>query len=798
MKKILFAAVALVAMASCATEDVVSRPDNNVAIEFDNLFVENVTRATDLTAGNLVDFGVYGSVEKGSDHGMIFTNQEVAKNNQGKFVYSPAQYWVGGATYSFTAFAPRTNQQWAYATSDAKNGTISFNNAAALGEQDFLFAAAERTTVDPITSAPEAVALNFNHMLSRVMFSFTNGTVAENNLTFAISNIEVINAHANGTLAVANGVVGNWEVTEDVFTRAFGDVATLAAEATGRTPHYYFIPADDTITVEFDVTLYMAGVNLGTYNRSATIDLNLEMGVSYNICANINADTALDEPLYPIEFKVESVDTWDEFQNEAAVVSTPVATAAELAEAVALGGNIVLTQDIDLDQLPTTLASERYAGLTISKNTVIDGAGFTVSSSAIRAINVAGDANLDVTIKNLVVEAEGERAINVELCKSVTLNNVTASATHYALNLVGAADNVTVVANNCDFSGLNVINVWGENANVTLNDTVLNLEDNATPEAYGAIQINGDAVNSVVTVNGGEVVITGSANDSFGGVVIASGASIIFNGTEGTTTIMGQPFVINYANGYTYSFSTLAEAVEVAVAGDTIVLTQDATVETAVSVDKNITIDLNGKTLTVLESNFVNNATLVISNGTISGANTQAGRRAIVNKGNLTMTDVTVAQVYAGGGSAINNDGATAVAVLNNVTVNAENMAISNKNGATMTINGGNFVGNGKGGSYAVVNQIGSTMTINGGYFEGGHGVVSSTEGSTTTLNGGTYNCTCTYTGNSDWVLYTSYASSSENEHGTISYNEDNCTFNTARADGMIYYSACASYITAF
>ena len=244
---------------------------------------------------------------------------------------------------------------------------------------------------------------------------------------------------------------------------------------------------------------------------------------------------------------------------------------------------------------------------------------------------------------------------------------------------------------------------------------------------------------------------------------------------------------------------TVATAAELATAiaeGGDIRLTQNIALDAnGLTIAKQTNIDLNGKTLTVAASNFVNESTLTLSNGTVSGSDSQAGRRAIVNKGNLTMNNVTVAQVYAGGGSAINNDGTTAVAVLNNVTVNAQNMAVSNKNGAKMTINGGNFVGNGTGKSYAIVNQLGSTMTINGGTFEGGHGVVSSTEASETTLNGGTYHCTCTCTGNSDWVLYTSYASGEE-EPGYISYNEANCTFTTVRTDGTIYYSACESQIT--
>jgi hypothetical protein len=634
MKKILFAAVALVAMASCATEDVVSLPDNNVAVEFDT-FVENSTRANDITASNLADFGVYGSVVNSQgQQGMIFDNQKVA-GASGAYSYSPAQYWIAGATYDFVAIAPSTNACWTYAPTTevaAESGVISFDNAAAAANQDLLFAATTKTTADKLTEDPGKVGFTFNHMLSRVKFTFMNGFQSNGNIKLAISDVHITNAAANGTLAVTERVAADeWTAEnfnldvdfDNVAEDTNGNATQLAENGSGSTEHFYLIPAEATYNVTFNVDLYQAGVLVDTYQRFATIKLDLNRGMSYDLKATLNHTNTSDEgEIYPIEFDVTEVKDWANYTDEEATILEPVYVkdATELATAVAKGGLVKLTQDIDLD---ATRAA--YAGLTISKNTILDGNGFKVSSTADRAINVAGDANLDVTIKNLVVVAKGQRAINVELCNNVILDNVTASATHYALNLVGAADNVNVVANNCNFNGLSVVNVWGENAKVTLNDSVLNLVDDEASEGYAAIQINEGADNSVVTVNGGKINITGSANDSFGGVVIASGASIIFNGTEGTTTIEGQPFVINYNDGYTYSFSTLAEAVETAKDGDTIVMTQNAIITSPVSIYNNITLDLNGMTLTAaaegkdVDAIWVRNTAQVVitGNGTI-------------------------------------------------------------------------------------------------------------------------------------------------------------------------------------
>ena len=553
MKKIFTIALAVAAFAACNKSEVVDSAPA-AAIAFDNAFVDNTTKAAaDITKSNLSDFGVYGTVAKGGNNALIFDNTTVSKVGDA-YTYSPAQYWVEGAEYTFSAYAPSANAQWAFDEIDAHNGTLSFDNASANGEQDLLFASATRTT-GTISAAPEAVSFTFSHLLSKVVFKYTN-VFTDKNISLNVYDVKINNAAATGTMPVVNGEGGVWTGNGD-YARSFGDATpsadkALANAASTTTEHFYLIPVEREYNITFKVDLYQAGVLLDTYEHTVETTINLEKGKSYSFNANLAPENVNPETqLYALEFKVNAVEEWVNASTE--LQATTVATTAELVAAVAEGGEIRLTEDV-------TLAAE---GLTVSKN----------------------------------------------------------------------------------------------------------------------------------------------------------------------------------AN-----------------------------------------IDLNGCTLTVLNSNFVNESTLVVSNGTISGSDTQAGRRAIVNKGNLTMNNVVVNQVYQAGGSAINNDGATAVAVLNNVTVAAENMSISNKNGATMTINGGNIVGNGKGASYSICNQHGSTLIINGGYFEGGHGVVSTTESSVTTLNAGTYHCSATYTGNSDWVVYSV-------ADGITYYSAANCTFTHAYSDLRLFIS---------
>ena len=330
MKKILFAAVAVMAMAACSNEDVISRPARPV-IGFDNAFVENSTRANDLTKSNLNDFSVYGSVAKNGSEGQIFKNQLVKKSGE-KFLYTPPQYWVDNATYCFAAFAPYTDAKWSYSTTYAENGTITFDNAGAGANQDFLYAYQTRTTGAAITEAPEAVSFTFNHMLSRVKFEFTNGFAAANNITFRVREATITNLHKSGTLAVTNGAVAEaWSVAdntkaENVFAKKFGDVNIfegtapegniIAAGAKASSEHFYLIPAKATYNLTFKVDIIQAGVELDTYNRTATVQLDMQKGHSYVLRATLDDENISDNELYPIEFDVYDVTAWEQFTDE--------------------------------------------------------------------------------------------------------------------------------------------------------------------------------------------------------------------------------------------------------------------------------------------------------------------------------------------------------------------------------------------------------------------------------------------------------------------------------------------------
>ena len=346
MKKIFIAVLAVAAMASCATDEIVNAP-KGAAIGFDETFVDNAVRANDITSANISNFSVYGSVVKGGQQGLIFNNQLVEKDGTA-YTYSPKQYWIAAANYYFVAIAPYS-EVWAYAPADnlAQNGTITFNNGAnevdgiegANANVDLLYAyQAPDTTPEKITSQPDAVAFTFKHLLSRVKFTFINKFNAGSNIELVVSGVKVNNVHQSGTLNVTSGTVGTWNVT-GVATApfVFGNVnatASQAADATkiadnngsASTEYFYFIPAKATYEVEFDVNLWQAGVSVDTYHHTVNVPADLAMGHSYNIVAELTPGNVLDDPnnaVYPIEFTVTEVEEWVTTQNPETNVPTP-------------------------------------------------------------------------------------------------------------------------------------------------------------------------------------------------------------------------------------------------------------------------------------------------------------------------------------------------------------------------------------------------------------------------------------------------------------------------------------------
>ena len=312
MKKFLFLSIAAIAMlASCTKDEMVEvNPQNAIGFE---TFVNKSTRVTDVTTANLEAFWVYGWRTKATTTEQIFNAQEVTADN-GVCTYSPLQYWVGGYNYTFEAIAPKSGNNGV--TFNAANGasTITFVSNS---ETDLIYATGSKdlTTTTNLTATPGAVGLVFNHLLSRVKFSFVNGFPEESDVELTVTNVKINDA---GTTAICTPSTKTWAAA-----KAFSDVefastavANIPGEQSAETEHKYLIPADiKNYTVSFTVVMTQGGVT-DTFNHTVTLstdELVLAAGMSYNLTATLNYENINpDGDLFPIEFTA-TVTPWNDF-----------------------------------------------------------------------------------------------------------------------------------------------------------------------------------------------------------------------------------------------------------------------------------------------------------------------------------------------------------------------------------------------------------------------------------------------------------------------------------------------------
>ena len=513
---------AVAALAACTTEQTIVAPQNE-AIGFDT-FVDNSTRATDITKDNLTEFGVYASIENASGAALILTNERVY--NDGGWKYNNTQYWVPQANYEFTAFAPRTNADitpavtahWTYTptTADGKttadNGVVTFNNESAAADQDFIFAAADRdmTNVTALESQPEKVSFTFAHELSKIAFKFNNGFIAANNITLRVYNVKAAGLVSEATENIASGVASEWTKKGDAtFERTFGaqaqaDATVIEALNNYTTDHHYFIPVAGTqYTITFDVDLIQAGVTVDTYHHTINTIPTLAKGSNYMFTTTLDASNVSDDPsqqLYPIEFTVNDVEDWRDNGSVALTEPVEVATADALKAAIAEGKSVKLAADITLAE---PLKITNNAIVDLNRKNISVGA-FTESNGTISA----GDTDsYAFWVKNggeLTINGEGE--ISTADCKysiavwaqggKVTINGGKFTNAGEGSDLIYASANGHVVING------------GEFVACEKQDGV-----DGTDQAYSVLNLKGDNTGSSITCYGGRYYKFNPANN---------------------------------------------------------------------------------------------------------------------------------------------------------------------------------------------------------------------------------------------------------------------------------------------
>ena len=326
MRKILACALAAVGMVACVNEDVVQLPKSD-AIRFADAFIDNSTRAAvdpSTTKESLTAFDVWAYMT--STEGTVLVGEDVQFNETtSSWDYANVQYWTPEKDYFFAALAPMNSNNWSLTTEGEAvfgegAGLVTFENIE--GGEDLIYATANVTTPDMTTlqdKGMETVKFQFQHLLSKVKFTFKNGFLTDN-ATIKIDDI-TMTAPKSGKVDLGEGTVDqngdkhyDWVLDNEDLTLAFGNVEELIKNKKSDECAFerLTIPADETYTynIKFTVTLkYGNEVAYKVDKESTVTGVALEMGKAYNFVAEINPDN-LNLPA--IVFEVEGVDAWED------------------------------------------------------------------------------------------------------------------------------------------------------------------------------------------------------------------------------------------------------------------------------------------------------------------------------------------------------------------------------------------------------------------------------------------------------------------------------------------------------
>ena len=177
-------------------------------------------------------------------------------------------------------------------------------------------------------------------------------------------------------------------------------------------------------------------------------------------------------------------DSNDNRYDAGAEYAIPVATAAELAEALASGNDVVLTAPI---QMPEVI--EVKGDVTIYGG---ENGQLLVPDNADRVINVTENTEpLTLTLSNVDVVGPTSgtytRGVSVYGTTDVTIvaDNSSVSANYYALNIASANENVKAVVKNTTLTGWCAFQTWSAGTKATFDNCTLIGNNDKTYNADG-------------------------------------------------------------------------------------------------------------------------------------------------------------------------------------------------------------------------------------------------------------------------------------------------------------------------
>lgn len=429
----------------------------------------------------------------------------------------------------------------------------------------------------------------------------------------------------------------------------------------------------------------------------------------------------------PITLKTEPVPA---VKNVAKVGETEYATLEEAIAKAEAGQTVTLIADVNTPE-------RTYV---VSKNLTIDLNGKTVTGSGYDGVFQIDGADAKVLIKNgnvVAVEQSGSAgkyamavwacAENCELTlEGLTVTQDIAHTDDKQMDMIYTSKGTIIINSGSFTSGTPA---W-----------TLNCKDAAFKDGSAKIIVNGGTFTGFDPCN--------NAAEGKGTSFVAEGVGVDYDENGSFTAKAGMAAQVLDADGNSVkAFATLDEAFNAAIEGQTVRLLKDLTED--VTIDKNITLDLGGKTLTNTGTGkatitIANGATATVKNGSVVGGTSYYN---IQNNGTATFEGLT-ATAGNTGSSMLDNWGTLTI---KSGTYTGGLNTVKSEEGSTLNISGGKFVSD-----YAPKYNVTGTILVYGATtISGGEFIQNSTstaartivtgvvEGysSKTYVTGGTFTC---------------------------------------------------------
>ena len=648
MKKLFLSILAVAALASCSKNEVIyTEVDSEIKLApvASIATKANVLQAIDgTTYPTKENFDVY-AYWKNVDAGQMFKEGTDYLKGEGSGVefVNKGAYWGGTTTYywpkngslRFAAYSPSSIDM----THDLATDTYSVENyeqpSNTANTWDLLVApTSESYTAE---TATENVSVVFEHALSWITLKVKAKDAAAA-AAFDIKELIIDNVITKANLdAVMTGEdkAFNWELSTVATDKAGykvyagSQLVTVTATVIESTSNGTLVIPQPTTTVTVNYTQNALEGTPELPNQSVTVPLVLdadntpwEAGKHYTYTLIFGLDEILINPSVEDwkEVEVGDIDTDKNTNN--------VSTAAQLTEAVAQGGKVVLQNDITLVDVKSAEASPC---LVVTKDLVVDLNGYNITAGLFAESNGAMNAgNTDSYV------------FWVKKGANLTINgNGTVESQSAKYSMAVWADGGTVIINGGTYknAGEGSDLIYAKNGGkvvITGGEFIACEKQNNTEgtlEKYSALNLNDKTAGNVIEVSGGRYFGFNPAQNK------SENPAVSFV-KEGYTVVK---------DGDYYEVVPAEDFAELLAAGGEFVLYNDLNILETIEVTSDLTIDLNGKTITNASGNTTTDvfvvkpsAKLTVNGeGTIEAVSGNDGY-AIISEGTVEINGGTI------------------------------------------------------------------------------------------------------------------------------------------------------------